>query len=219
MARNAAWNFICFQNTSTESFSQRSSSKNLRLCYRKGCANRFSPHRRYQKFCNDPICASELRRWQALKRQRRHRVNAENRQKHAERERQRRLRKAQAANQPSGPNEPHDSEIDNCAWSRTTNIPKDFCDRPGCYEATRSSHRNQAKYCSNACRQAVHGVRDRNRKWRARRLKSNRKKRKRVGNYGGFPLPRLSFSHSHGSDNHHAQTNSSSRPRPPPAEW
>jgi hypothetical protein len=104
------------------------------------------------------------------------------------------------------------------APSRNLPLPKDFCDRPGCYEATRSSHRNQAKYCSDACRQAVHGVRDRNRKWRTRRLKIKRKKRKRVGNYGGFPLPRLSFSHSHGSDNHHAQANSSSRPRPPPAE-
>jgi hypothetical protein len=51
------------------------------------------------------------------------------------------------------------------AWSRSKNFFAPFCDRPGCYDAVRSSCRRQARYCSDGCRQALRRVRDRERKW------------------------------------------------------
>lgn len=192
-----------------------------RQCLRKGCENRYQPRQWNQSFCQEPDCQAEVKRWQAAKRQQKWRADDDNRRRQASRDRARRDKQRQqtqatadVADSPGTPPAPSQAG----APSRNLPLPKDFCDRPGCYEATRPSHRNHAKYCSNACRQAVRGVRDRNRKWRGRRLKRKRKRRRRVGNYGRFPQPRLSFSHSHGSDKHHAQANSSFRPRPPPAE-
>lgn len=190
-----------------------------RQCLRKGCENRYQPRQWNQSFCQEPDCQAEVKRWQAAKRQQKWRADADNRRRQASRDRERREKQRQQAHATADvADSPETSPAPSQggAPSRNLPLPKDFCDRPGCYDATRPSHRNQAKYCSNACRQAVLGARYRNRKWRARRLKSKRKRRKRGRNYGGFSNPRLSFS-PHGSDKHHAQANSSSRPRPPPA--
>ena len=52
-----------------------------------------------------------------------------------------------------------------------------LCNRPGCYQHPANSIRNQARYCSCACRQAVRNALDRERKWRSRGTLDGRKKR------------------------------------------
>jgi len=214
----AAWNFICFQNTSFDSVSNRSFLKNLRRCYRKGCQNRFSPQRRYQKFCNDPLCAVALKRWQALKRQRRHRENPENRQKHAQRERVRRLDKAQAAAETIIPKESPDAKIAYCAWSRTTDVPKDFCDRPGCYEPKIQSHRNTAKYCGNDCRNAAQHVAHRDRQYKTARYQWPGPMRRSPVNYSSSSRGRIPFPQPKRSNQNGSKASSQSQPRPPPTQ-
>lgn len=186
---------------------------------RKGCENRYQPRQWNQSFCQEPECQAEVKRWQAAKRQQKWRADDDNRRRQASRDRQRREKQRQQAQSIKGGSAPPETPAvsnDSGAPSRNLPLPKDFCDRPGCYEATRPSLRNHAKYCSNACSQAMRGVQDRNRKKRLRRLKRKRTRRKRVRDYGGISHPRLSFSHSNGSDKYHAQANSSSGPRAPP---
>lgn len=215
MAKHAR-NFICFQNTPPDSPSKHSFSKKSRLCHRKGCANRFSPHRRYQKFCNQPSCASELRRWQALKRQRRHRAIAENRKKHAERERLRRLKIAQSAIQSTNSDSTALTADDHGAWSRTTDIPKDFCDRPGCYDPKVPSHRNTAKYCGNDCRNAVQRVEQRDRQYRTARYQWPKSPRQSPVNYSGSSPGRIPFPQPKRSNQHGPKASSQPQPRSPP---
>lgn len=150
-----------------------------RICLRKGCGNRYTPQRWNQRYCQDPLCRLEVRRWLAAKRQRRQRVTPEGRQRHRQRERQRRERQRRERQQQSAAVEPDKCTPDPKpagAWSRRSTIPEDFCDRPGCYEATRNSPRVAAKYCSDQCRQAVAKVRDRERKWLMRNAIAQTKK-------------------------------------------
>lgn len=215
-----------------------------RNCLRKGCSHRYYPRRWNQRYCQAPECQRELRRWQAAKRQRRRRETAEGRERHRDRERQRRERQRQ---QP--PVSPARSEDDNpCrpdsgAWSRSKEIPEDFCDRPGCYEPTRPSPRTPAKYCGDECRTAMANVRDRERKWLMRHTfglpvrrtmsrgcgrrpsvySQNRHcpvdaapSRLDVVDYRWSGVDGLSFSdHPRSSIDDH-QRDSSTRPRPPP---
>ena len=129
-----------------------------------------------QRYCQQPHCLREVRRWQATKRQRRRRQSPQQRQQHAQAERQRRKQKKQQAipksttpNQPAGPDR---------AWSRSKNSDQDFCDRPGCYDPRRSSSRAAARYCSDTCRQALRRVTDRERKWLRRNTSAGRFKRR-----------------------------------------
>ena len=61
-----------------------------RSCLRKGCSRSFQAQRYNQRYCQDPECMREARRWHGAKRQRKCRSQAEGRQRHAEAERQRR---------------------------------------------------------------------------------------------------------------------------------
>jgi hypothetical protein len=65
-----------------------------RTCLRKGCGQRFQARRYNQRYCQDPQCLREVRRWQEAKRQRKCRSQPERRQRHAEAERQRRKQRA-----------------------------------------------------------------------------------------------------------------------------
>ena len=58
--------------------------------------------------------------------------------------------------------------------------PPPLCARPGCYEPSPKSGRNQAQYCCAACRQAVQRVRDRERKWLKRGTFQGRRARARA---------------------------------------
>jgi len=52
-----------------------------------------------------------------------------------------------------------------------------MCDRPGCHEPPVTSIRNPGRYCGPQCRQAMHDVRDRERKWLSRGSPDGRTKR------------------------------------------
>lgn len=137
-----------------------------RVCLRKGCQRTFQPRRWNQRYCQDPDCLREVRRWLAAKRQRAHRRKPEQRQRHAAAEAERRKchrNAAKAAGHHAVADQPKPR-----AWSRSKRNSADFCDRPGCYEPRRSSPRAPARYCGDACRQALQRVRDRERKWLTR---------------------------------------------------
>jgi hypothetical protein len=151
-----------------------------RNCLRKGCGRRFQPRQWNQRYCQEPECLGEVRRWQAAKRQRQRRVTPEGRQRHAEEERQRRKRDSAQADRP-GRDEPAglDRAADAPAWSRSNkNLPEVLCDRPGCYEPPRESSRAPAHYCSDACCAAMRQVQERERKYLSRKTKAGRLKRR-----------------------------------------
>ncbi len=148
-----------------------------RLCLRKDCGTRFQPIRWNQRYCQRPDCLREVRRWQAAKRQRRRRQSPQQRQQHAQAERQRREQKKRQVTSSNTATKQSSSDQDR-AWSRSKTSFEDFCDRPGCYEARRSSSRAAARYCSDACRQALRRVTDRERKWLRRNTSVSRFKRR-----------------------------------------
>ena len=160
------------QNTLTQGGSARSDRhRRPRVCLRKGCEQTYQPLRWNQRYCQEPDCLRAVRRWRAAKRQREHRRISKNRQRHASAEaarRQRRRETSETAGQ-DGDSRPQDAP-DRCAWSRSKNNFPDFCDRPGCYQPPRVSHRAPSRYCGDDCRQAIRRVRDRERKWLSRNM-------------------------------------------------
>jgi hypothetical protein len=63
-----------------------------RPCLRKGCNRQYLPTRWNQRYCRDPDCQREVRRWQAARRQAAHREDAAARSRHAQAEKERRHR-------------------------------------------------------------------------------------------------------------------------------
>jgi hypothetical protein len=154
-----------------------------RSCLRKGCGRRFQARRYNQRYCREPECLGEVRRWQAVKRQQKCRSQLETRQRHAEAERQRRKRRASEAQRP--PEEETAAvvlkdapTVNSGAWSRSRMHPQIFCDRPGCYEPPRDSPRAPASYCGGDCRAAMRRARDCERKWLRRKTEASRFKRR-----------------------------------------
>lgn len=141
-----------------------------RTCLRKGCDQVFEPVRWNQRYCQDAECLRELRRWQAVRRQRTYRQSAANRKRQAEAQARRRQRARSAmAEGRASPTDSRKAPATDGAWSRSKAIPGDFCSRPGCYEPLPSDSRAPARYCGGDCRQAVRRVRDRERKWLIRK--------------------------------------------------
>ncbi len=70
-----------------------------RVCLRKGCGRKYQPRPWNQRYCQDPECLREVRRWQAAKRQARRRSTAQAKARHAADQRARRQR-AKSASQP-----------------------------------------------------------------------------------------------------------------------
>lgn len=131
-----------------------------RICLRKGCGRTYQPRRWNQRYCQDPECLREVRRWQAAKRQAKRRLDEAAKTQHAEAERARRAR-APAVTQPSKPPEVAAA----CGHAASILSALFFCNRPGCYQPLAHAVRNPACYCCPACRQAVRRVCDRERKW------------------------------------------------------
>ena len=81
-----------------------------RSCLRKGCGRRYRAQHPKQRYCQQPDCLREVRRWQATKRQQKRRASAEGRQQHAQAERERRARQKRAPSSlgkaSAGPEEP-----------------------------------------------------------------------------------------------------------------
>lgn len=163
------------QHESTSAGRGRARVRRLRprRCLRKGCDQIYRPRRWNQRYCQEPACRRELRRWQAAKRQQRRRHSEPVRAQHAAAQRERR-RKAKLRAKPT----------EECSHHAARgHAAKDFsrvpcCDRPGCYAARRCSIRNPARYCSDACRSALARVRDRERKWLGRATVAGQHKRR-----------------------------------------
>ena len=129
------------------------------------------PRRWNQRYCQDPECLCEVRRWQAAHRQAKRRQDIRVKAQHAQAEKERRERAKVAPKAIENP------EVAR-AWSRSKKFfPLPLCDRPGCYQPPVTSRRNPARYCCATCRQAVRDVRDRERKWLSRSTPDGRKKR------------------------------------------
>lgn len=131
-----------------------------RPCLRKGCGRKYTPQCWNQRYCQDPECLRLVRRWQAAKRQAKRRQNDSVKAQQAKSQRARRQR---AKHSPQPPQKPE--VVAARGHAAKIIFPTPFCDRPGCYEPPPKLGRNQAKYCCPACRQAVHRVLDRERKW------------------------------------------------------
>lgn len=150
-----------------------------RSCLRKGCGRRFQARRYNQRYCREPECLGELRRWQAAKRQQKRRSQPEARQQHAEAERQRRKQRAAEARKPSEGESVAEAASENSgAWSRSRRHSEIFCNRPGCYEPLRDSARAPASYCGDDCGAAMRRARDCERKWLRRKSGAGQFKRR-----------------------------------------
>lgn len=143
-----------------------------RHCFRKGCGRKYQPQRYNQRYCQDPQCRHEVRRWHAAKRQARRREDDEVRARHAQAEKARRQR---AKSAPQAIENPKVAPARGHAAENFFSFR--FCDRPGCYQRPVTSLRNPGRYCSAACRQAVRNVLDRERKWFSRNTSDGRKRR------------------------------------------
>jgi hypothetical protein len=169
--------------TTSRSVSASGGRLGWRICLRKGCGRRYQARQYNQRYCQDPECLGEVRRWQGVKRQQKCRSQPEARQRHAEAERQRRKQRASEVQRPSnGESAATDPAVivpaDPGAWSRRRTHPEIFCDRPGCYEPVRDSPRAPASYCGDECRGAMRQARDRERKWLRRKTEVGRFKRR-----------------------------------------
>lgn len=146
-----------------------------RVCLRKGCGRVYQARRWNQRYCQQPECLREVRRWQSAQRQQQRRRRAEVRQQQAAAERQRRQRRRQARAGPL-PEKPQPASPQPAAgaWSRRRKNSAPFCHRPGCYEPLCQAFRAPVRYCCHACRQAVQRVLDRERKWLRRNIPAGR---------------------------------------------
>ena len=63
-----------------------------RICLRKGCRRQYFPRCWNQRYCQDPECLREVRRWQAARRQARRRQDSRVKAQHAQAQKQRRQR-------------------------------------------------------------------------------------------------------------------------------
>ncbi len=161
------------QHTNESGAPARGRRLGRRTCLRKGCGRRFQARRPNQRYCREPECLKEVRRWQAAKRQQKRRASAEGRRQHAETERQRRQRKASAAETPQEEQPAAPRPASGCPGCPVAaeparghaaeRHPEIFCDRPGCYDPVRKSPCAPASYCGDACRRAVNRVHDRER--------------------------------------------------------
>jgi hypothetical protein len=80
------------QGTGKRGCSARGRRPRPRICLRKGCERKYRPRSWNQRYCQDPECLRRLRRWQAARRQAKHRQDAQVKARHAQAERERRQR-------------------------------------------------------------------------------------------------------------------------------
>lgn len=155
----------------------------------RACGHRYTPRRWNQRYCQDPECLREVRRWQSRQRQRRRRASPRGRQRHRQAQRARRL---EAKIRGQTPTKRSTDRARGHAGEKSSDI---FCGRTGCYEPPRESLRTPACYCSTTCRTAMRRVRDRERKWLSRVTLAGRMKRhyeyeaarrRRVGHSGNI---------------------------------
>jgi len=150
--------------TSGRSRKTRRRPPRYRTCLRRGCGRRFLPRSWNHRYCSDPECARELRRWQARKRQERRRSTEAGKAAHRDAERRRRadLREQRETAQRRA------AEGSEAGPRGHAAAGGKICDRPGCFDPPPERANGQARYCGAECRRAVRRVLDRERKWLSR---------------------------------------------------
>jgi hypothetical protein len=78
------------QGTGKHGCSARRRRPRARICLRKGCRRKYQPRCWNQRYCQDPECLRQIRRWQAARRQAKHRQDAQVKARHTQVERERR---------------------------------------------------------------------------------------------------------------------------------
>jgi hypothetical protein len=78
------------QGTRKHNRSARARRPRSRSCLRKGCGRKYKPRCRIQRYCQEPECLRQVRRWQAARRQAKRRQDADVRAQRAEAENERR---------------------------------------------------------------------------------------------------------------------------------
>ena len=103
------------QHNSCKGRSTRSERLGPRPCLRCGCHRVYQPRGWNQRYCQDPECQQEVRRWQSVKRQQRRRSRPEVREAHAAAERKRRARRREEGCTSTKTGHPRkDGEHDSC---------------------------------------------------------------------------------------------------------
>jgi hypothetical protein len=159
------------QGTEKQDCSARGRRPRSRPCLRKGCGREYQPRCWNQRYCQDPECQRQLRRWQAARRQAKYRQDNGAKTQHAQAEKSRRQQARLASQVAQKP------EVTSARGHAAKSFCLLLCDRPGCYEPPVTSVHNPARYCCTACRQAVRNVQDRERKWLSRGTLDGRTKR------------------------------------------
>jgi hypothetical protein len=80
------------QRTGKHDCSARGRRPRPRICLRKGCRRKYRPRCSYQRYCQEPECLRQVRRWQAARRQAERRQNDSVKTRHAQAEKERRQR-------------------------------------------------------------------------------------------------------------------------------
>jgi hypothetical protein len=80
------------QGTRKHNRSARARRPRSRSCLRKGCGRKYKPRCRIQRYCQEPECLRQVRRWQAARRQAKRRQDDSVKAQHAEAEKERRKR-------------------------------------------------------------------------------------------------------------------------------
>jgi hypothetical protein len=142
-----------------------------RTCFRKGCGRKYQPRCWNQRYCQDPECLRQVRRWQDARRQAERRRDDRVKAQHAQAEKERRQR------DKTTPKVAENPQVASPRGHAAEFFSRSLCDRPGCHEPRVISPRNPARFCCAACRQAVRNVLDRERKWRSRGTLDGRTKR------------------------------------------
>jgi hypothetical protein len=126
------------QGTRKHNRAARARRPRSRNCLRKGCKRKYKPRCRIQRYCQEPECLRQVRRWQAARRQAERRKDAHVRARRAEAEK---VRRQQTKVVPQGVEDAevtaargHADEIFfasalRSAWLPRT--PRDFGPQPG----------------------------------------------------------------------------------------
>jgi hypothetical protein len=85
------------QSTKNQRRLARVRQPRARICLRKGCGRKYQPRCSNQRYCQEPHCLRQVHRWQAARRQAKHRQGLAAKAWHAQAERERRQRAKHAS--------------------------------------------------------------------------------------------------------------------------
>ena len=126
------------QGTPKPRTSARGRRPRPRICFRKGCGHKYQPRRWNQRYCQDPQCQRELKRWQAARRQAKRRRNPRVKAQQAQAQKRRRERAKTTPktveNSDVAPARGHAAKIFSPPHLRSARLlptPHDFAPQPG----------------------------------------------------------------------------------------